>query len=98
MAVQHGSRTKYNSGCRCEACVQANRDYNKARGQALRAKKHAPAKVTTRAATDRALAGWLGLVASMAAALPPVDAYGIDDLRDEVVRAAPTTIASLNTR
>lgn len=46
MAVQHGSRTKYNSGCRCEPCVQANRDYNKARGQAIRAKKHAPAKVT----------------------------------------------------
>lgn len=46
MAVQHGSRTRYNQGCRCEPCVQSNRDYNKARGQALRAKKHAPAKVT----------------------------------------------------
>ena len=46
MAVQHGTRTKYNQGCRCDSCVQANRDYNKVRGQALRARKHAPATVT----------------------------------------------------
>ena len=46
MAVQHGTRTKYNQGCRCEACVQSSRDYNKARAQAIRAQKHAPATVT----------------------------------------------------
>lgn len=46
MAVQHGTRTMYNRGCRCEGCVQSNRDYNKARGQAIRARKHAPATVT----------------------------------------------------
>ena len=47
MAVQHGTRTKYNQGCRCEPCVQCSRDYNKARAQAIRAKKHAPATAAT---------------------------------------------------
>jgi len=46
MAVQHGNRTRYNAGCRCEPCVGANRDYNKLRGQRARAKRHAPATVT----------------------------------------------------
>ena len=47
MAVQHGSRTKYNQGCRCDACVQASRDYNKARAQKIRAEKHGPARPAT---------------------------------------------------
>lgn len=40
MASQHGTRTSYNKGCRCDDCKQAARDYNKARGQAMRAEKH----------------------------------------------------------
>lgn len=35
------------------------------------------------------LAGWAALVAALSAALPPVDAYGIDDLGDDMVRSAP---------
>lgn len=27
---QHGSRSRYSKGCRCEPCVQANRDYDAA--------------------------------------------------------------------
>jgi hypothetical protein len=46
MAVQHGTRTKYNAGCRCDECKQASRDYAKSRAQAMRAKKHGPAKIT----------------------------------------------------
>lgn len=46
MAVSHGSRSKYNQGCRCDPCVQANRDYNKARGQSIRAKRNSPGSVT----------------------------------------------------
>ena len=47
MAVQHGTRTKYNSGCRCDECKQASRDYAKSRAQAMRAKKHGGATLTT---------------------------------------------------
>lgn len=46
MAVRHGTRTKYNAGCRCADCKQAASDYEKARRQAINAKKHSPAKVT----------------------------------------------------
>lgn len=35
------------------------------------------------------VAAWCALVASLAAILPPVDAYGIDDLGYDQVRAAP---------
>ena len=31
MAVQHGTRTRYNGGCRCDECKQASRDYDKRR-------------------------------------------------------------------
>lgn len=31
MAAQHGTRTKFNAGCKCDACKQANRAYFKAR-------------------------------------------------------------------
>lgn len=46
MAVEHGSRTKYNAGCRCDACKKASRDYDKSRRQKMLASKHAPATVT----------------------------------------------------
>ena len=46
MATRHGTRTRYNAGCRCTDCKQAATDYGKARRQAIRADKHAPAKVT----------------------------------------------------
>ena len=26
-SAQHGTRSKYNGGCRCDACKEANRDY-----------------------------------------------------------------------
>lgn len=31
MAAQHGTRTRYNAGCRCDDCVKASRDYDKQR-------------------------------------------------------------------
>ncbi len=46
MAAQHGSRTRYNSGCRCDECKKASRDYDKIRRQRMLASKHAPATVT----------------------------------------------------
>lgn len=46
MAVEHGSRTKYNAGCRCDSCKKASRDYDKMRRQKMLAGKHAPATVT----------------------------------------------------
>lgn len=46
MAAQHGSRTRYNAGCRCDACKQASRDYDKIRRQRMLASKHGPAAVT----------------------------------------------------
>lgn len=46
MAARHGTRTKYNAGCRCDACVQVNREYDKARKQAIRSGQHTPGKVT----------------------------------------------------
>ena len=46
MASQHGTRTRYNTGCRCDECKQASRDYDKTRRQRMLATKHAPAKVT----------------------------------------------------
>lgn len=27
MVKQHGTRSRYNTGCRCEACTRANADY-----------------------------------------------------------------------
>lgn len=47
MALRHGTRTKYNDGCRCADCKQAASDYEKARRQAINNRKHAPASVTT---------------------------------------------------
>lgn len=46
MAAEHGSRTRYNAGCRCDACKLASRDYDKMRRQRMLAGKHAPATVT----------------------------------------------------
>jgi hypothetical protein len=46
MAIRHGTRTKYNAGCRCAECKQAASDYEKARRQSINAKKHAPATIT----------------------------------------------------
>lgn len=46
MAAQHGTRTRYNTGCRCDACKQASRDYDKIRRQRMLASKHGPAAVT----------------------------------------------------
>jgi len=46
MASQHGSRTRYNTGCRCDSCKLANREYDKSRRQKILASKHAPATVT----------------------------------------------------
>jgi len=46
MASAHGSRSRYNAGCRCDQCKQASRDYDKARRQAGLAKKHGGARVT----------------------------------------------------
>jgi hypothetical protein len=46
MALRHGTRTKYNAGCRCAECKQAASDYERARRQAINAQKHAPAKLT----------------------------------------------------
>lgn len=46
MASQHGTRTRYNTGCRCDLCKQASRDYDKARRQKMLAQKHARPKVT----------------------------------------------------
>lgn len=46
MAAQHGSRTRYNAGCRCDQCKQAARDYDKARRLARAAAATSPATVT----------------------------------------------------
>lgn len=46
MASQHGTRTRYNTGCRCDSCKQASRDYDKARRQSQNAVKHARGTVT----------------------------------------------------
>lgn len=46
MAVKHGTRTRYNSGCRCDECKQASRDYDKARRQKMLAAKHTPPTLT----------------------------------------------------
>jgi hypothetical protein len=57
MALRHGTRTKYNAGCRCAECKQAASDYERARRQSINAQKHAPAKLTAlpaRAATGNA--------------------------------------------
>ena len=39
MAAEHGTRSRYNSGCRCAACKQAERDYQAARKQARNVEK-----------------------------------------------------------
>ncbi len=31
MAAQHGTRSRYNTGCRCDDCKQASREYDKRR-------------------------------------------------------------------
>lgn len=62
MASQHGTRTRYNQGCRCDDCKQAARDYNKARGQSIRAKKHAPTTVTKLPTASSATSGEPGRV------------------------------------
>ena len=50
MASQHGTRTRYNTGCRCDECKQASRDYDKARRQKMLAAKHTkPSRATVTA-------------------------------------------------
>ena len=51
MASQHGTRTRYNSGCRCDQCKQASRDYDKARRLAGRRGGADPGAVTDIRAT-----------------------------------------------
>lgn len=46
MAVRHGTRTRYNSGCRCVDCKKAASDYKKAHAQKQRAARHGQATVT----------------------------------------------------
>lgn len=46
MAARHGTRTCYNTGCRCDSCVQASRDYDKLRRQKMLASKHGGGSVT----------------------------------------------------
>lgn len=46
MAAQHGTRTRYNTGCRCADCKQASRDYDKARRQRVNAAKHGTGRLT----------------------------------------------------
>jgi|DEB19_MinimDraft_2_1074335.scaffolds.fasta_scaffold34443_1 hypothetical protein len=47
MAGQHGTRTRYNSGCRCDECKQSSRDYDKRRRLA-KAADVKPSQVVTR--------------------------------------------------
>lgn len=47
MASQHGTRTRYNTGCRCDSCKQASRDYDKARRQSQNAAKHGGGTVSS---------------------------------------------------
>ena len=47
MAARHGTRSKYNTGCRCDACVKASRDYDKARRLAGRRGPVKAAQVST---------------------------------------------------
>lgn len=46
MAAAHGTRTRYNTGCRCDACKQASRDYDKLRRQRMLAGKHGGGTLT----------------------------------------------------
>ena len=39
MAAAHGTRTRFNQGCRCDDCKQAERDYARARRQAKNVEK-----------------------------------------------------------
>lgn len=39
MAAAHGTRPRYNKGCRCDECTQAERDYARARRQAKNVEK-----------------------------------------------------------
>ena len=46
MAAAHGTRTRYNTGCRCDDCKQASRDYDKKRRLARAAGNVKPSSVT----------------------------------------------------
>ena len=48
MAAQHGTRTRYNAGCRCDECKKASRDYDKMRRQKMLSNKHAPDATVSR--------------------------------------------------
>ncbi|MCV7255328.1 hypothetical protein H7J86_24500 [Mycobacterium hackensackense] len=43
MAAEHGTRSRYNSGCRCDLCKQAERDYQTDR-KSRRAAQKSPAE------------------------------------------------------
>ncbi len=47
MTGQHGTRTRYNAGCRCEPCKVANAEYAKQYAQVRRAEKVKPGAVTS---------------------------------------------------
>lgn len=46
MAVRHGTRTRYNQGCRCDDCKMASREYDKRRRLAKAAGGKGSATVT----------------------------------------------------
>lgn len=86
MAVQHGSRTRYNAGCRCDLCKQASRDYDKLRRQRMLASKQAPATVYALPTPASSEVGEVGRVE--AAVMAEIDALSTAGSRPSLVEAA----------
>lgn len=86
MAAQHGTRTRYNTGCRCDACKQASRDYDKIRRQRMLASKHAPATVTKLPTLTNADEGEPGRVE--AAVIAEIAGLSTAESRPSLVEAA----------
>lgn len=53
MAASHGTRSRYNAGCKCDACRKAENDYRKRRRRSKRAEERGVKLVVTPQADDR---------------------------------------------
>lgn len=89
MASNHGTRTRYNAGCRCDECKLASREYDKARRLAGRRGAPKSAHVTALPSGPRAVATTSGEAGRVeAGVMAEIGALSTADSRQGLVEIA----------
>lgn len=98
MAVKHGSRTRYNQGCRCDECKMAAREYDKRRRLARAAGKLPAGTVTalpTAPSPDLAEPGRVesGVLAELAGLSTAANRQGLVEIAIALARVLDSPLA-----